>query len=174
MLVRYSEFLKEFDNFLSKLFESQKEYICCKKGCSFCCEQGDYPFSRLEAEYIMAGFVKLPVKIQLKIKENIKDIKGKKSYKCPFLIDKECCMYERRGIVCRTHGLAYLKDNIVKLPECANIGLNYGKVFDSKTKEILINNPISTSLRTDDLFKSHMAQKYNLQCGEIRRLSDWL
>ena len=174
MLVRYSEFLKELDEYLSKLFEEQKQYICCKKGCSACCEQGDYPFSRLEYDFIMIGFSKLPVKIQLKIKENIKDIKGKKSYKCPFLIDKECCMYERRGIVCRTHGLAYLKNGIVKLPECANEGLNYSSVFNSDTKEILINNPINISLRTDDLFKSNMAQKYDLQCGEIRRLSDWL
>lgn len=174
MLVRYEKFLKVLDKFLNELFETQKEFIKCKRGCSSCCKSGDYPFSRLEAEYIMAGFAKLPVEVQIQIKNNIIKIKGEKSYQCPFLINDECSLYERRGIVCRTHGLAYLYDGIVHLPECANNGLNYFDVFNLKTKEVSIQNPIKVSLRTDDLFNSTIAAKYDLQCGEIRRLVDWL
>ena len=176
MLKRYENFLKELDKQLEEYFKDQKDYICCKKGCSLCCELGDYPFSRLEMEYLMQGFITLPNDIRLIIKKNIEDIKtsGLKEYKCPFLIDNLCVLYERRGLVCRTHGLAYLYNGIIKLPHCAKENLNYSKVFDTKTGEILIDNPINTSLRIDDIFKSKLAEKYELECGEIRRMIDWL
>ena len=53
MLARYEKFLEKFDKRLSRYFEEQCEFIKCKMGCSACCEVGEYPFSRLEAEYLM-------------------------------------------------------------------------------------------------------------------------
>ena len=44
---KYQLFLKELDNKLSLYFDQHKEYICCKKGCSLCCEKGDYPISKI-------------------------------------------------------------------------------------------------------------------------------
>ena len=60
MLKRYEKFLEKFDKRLEKYFEEQCEFIKCKPGCSSCCEIGEYPFSRLELEYLMSGFVELP------------------------------------------------------------------------------------------------------------------
>ena len=82
MLDRYKQFLIEFDKVLSEYYSSQKDYICCKKGCTECCEIGDYPFSRLEAEYIMQGYTKLSVNLQKQVKQNIKYIivKMEKNY----------------------------------------------------------------------------------------------
>lgn len=173
MLKRYQEFLKEFDGFLDSAFENQKQYIKCQKGCSACCELGDYPFSRLEMEYLMAGFQTLPKDIRNKVKDNISNAKNLKEYKCPFLIENLCCLYERRGIVCRTHGLAYLHEGKMKLPKCAENGLNYSEVFDKTTGEIVIDNPIKENLRIDAVLKSPLARNYQLEPGEIRRLVDW-
>ena len=176
MLSRYEKFLVEFDKILENYFERHRQYLCCKQGCSFCCEIGDYPFSRLEAEYLMKGFIELSPEIQKVIKQNIKNLVGDKkyvNYKCPFLVNKECSLYKYRGLVCRTHGLAYLDNGIVKLPECANIGLNYSKVYDLKNQELIIKNPIEENLKINKIFQSPLAQKYDLECGEIRPLIKW-
>jgi len=181
MLNQYEKFLKEFDKKLKKYFASQSQYIKCQKGCTNCCEIGEYPFSRLEAEYIMFGLPKLPNHVQQKIRQNIKNlIETKKKnlterfvYKCPFLIDNLCSLYERRSITCRTFGLAYLCGGKIKLPECANLGLNYSEIYDSQKHEISLPDPITDSLRIDSILKSPLAEKYELECGEIRPLVEW-
>ena len=173
MLKRYEDFLKEFDKKISEYTNEQKPYLKCKKGCSDCCVGGDYPFSRLEMEYIMSGFLKLPEELKQQIRSNVSEIRDKNHYTCPFLIDNLCCLYDYRGIVCRTHGLAYLYKGVIKLPECANNGLNYSNVFNKNTHEIVIDNPIKESLRTDDILKSPLAEKYQLEAGDIRKLVDW-
>jgi len=173
MLKRYEQFLKEFDKVLEQYNKSQESHLKCQKGCSFCCKNGDYPFSRLEMEYLMNGFMNLPSEIKQKIRENINNVKGKDQYVCPFLINDLCILYERRGIVCRTHGLAYLYEGNIKLPECANIGLNYSDIFNKKTKEIIIDNPIKESLRIDSILTGKLAEKYELESGDIRKLIDW-
>lgn len=181
MLKRYEEFLNVLDVKLAEYFKSHEEFISCKKGCSGCCECGDYPFSRLEAEYIMTGYISLTPDKQKLVKQNIKEListrknfKGKRfSYKCPFLINSECVVYKYRGLVCRTYGLAYVSDNYVHLPDCANKGLNYSKYYNPQIGEIILNNPIKEDLHIDKLLKSELAQKYNLEGGEIRPLIEW-
>lgn len=182
MLNRYEKFLEKFDRELQGYFSEQKKYIKCKKGCTDCCIEGEYPFSRLEAEYLMYGFLQLPKDIKDRIRKNIADLKIAKSnfqgerflYKCPFLLDGQCALYERRGIVCRVFGLAYLRgDNTVKLPNCANLGLNYAEVFDKSGGAVYLNNPVKKDLRTDKILRSKTAEKYSLECGEIRPLIDW-
>lgn len=173
MLKRYEKFLEDFDRELAQLMQSQQLYLKCKKGCAECCQNGNYPFSRLEMEYLMSGFLTLPENIKQQIRSNISEIKDKNKYTCPFLINNLCSLYDYRGIVCRTHGLAYLYNGIIKLPECANNGKNYSDIFDKETKEIIVKNPIKTSLRTDDILKSPLAEKYQLEAGEIRKLIDW-
>jgi hypothetical protein len=184
MISRYQEFLKEFDITLEKLFQNQKEYIKCKKGCSKCCEVGDYPFSQLEFSYLTKGFLNLPTEKKKLVQENIKQItKNKKTfsgerfqYRCPFLIDKECCVYAYRGLVCRTFGLCYYDATIkaVKIPECVNFGLNYSEFFDKETQILNIQNVPQVNLRIDKIFESELAKKYNLDCGEIRSLDKWI
>lgn len=177
MLKRYEQFLEIFDKKLENYFEEQCEFIKCKEGCSTCCEIGEYPFSRLEAEYLMSGFIKLPSEIKSKIREKIKRLKSEnpKMYECPFLIDKKCSVYTYRGIVCRTHGLAWYDEDKekIQLPYCVNKGLNYSKVFDRETGEVFLANPIKARLRIDSVLRSEDAEKFELECGEIRPLKDW-
>lgn len=182
MLTRYKKFLEALDVELQGYFLQHKDYIKCKKGCTDCCTIGEYPMSRLEAEYLMYGFVKLPKEVKSKIRTFIAELKIEKNnsdserflYKCPFLIDKACALYDRRGIVCRTYGLAYLKnDGTINLPNCANLGLNYAENFDKKTGEIFLQNPIKKELTIDKYLRSELAEKFELECGEIRPLIDW-
>ena len=175
MLKRYELFLEKFDKRLEKYFEEQCEFIKCKEGCSACCEVGEYPFSRLEAEYLMSGFIKLPADIKEKIRKEIKHLKPEnpKMYKCPFLIDNMCSVYKYRGLVCRVHGLAWFDGEKIQLPYCVNKGLNYSKVFDRETGEVFLPNAVQEVLRIDSILRSPEAEKYELECGEIRPLIKW-
>ena len=181
MLKRYENFLRDLDRRLNEYFNLHKKYIYCKKGCTECCEIGEYPFSRLEAEYIMSGFIKLPPETQKIIKQNIQKLREEKlnnqkerfTYKCPFLLDKECALYQYRGIVCRTFGLAYISNGKVILPECVNTQKNYNSIYSSQKGEIVLNNPIKEDLHIDKILKNPQAETYNLECGEIRPLIDW-
>ena len=96
-------------------------------------------------------------------------------HKCPFLIDKKCSVYPYRGLVCRIHGLAWYdeNENRIRLPYCANKGLNYAKVFDRQTGEVFLQNPITERLRIDSILDSEEAKKFDLIRGEIRPLLKW-
>lgn len=159
----YIEFIKDLDSRLETYFKIQADYLCCKKGCSACCEKGDYPLSESELKYLMQGYASLDNDSKIKIQENIKEIE--RGGVCPFLINKECSIYPHRPIICRVHGIAYLaKDSIAKIPYCVNDGKNFASVYENG---ILLTEPIKENLDT-----VYLAQKYNL--GEVRNLYDWI
>ena len=107
--------MSKLDAKLESYFKNQVEYVCCKKGCSACCEKGDYPISEIELKYLMTGYARLENEKKIIVQQNIK--KNIKGGACPFLISSECSIYPYRPIICRVHGLAYLcKDNTVKVP----------------------------------------------------------
>ena len=161
--VGYSKFLKDLDNRLEDYFKFHKELIFCQKGCSICCEKGDYPLSELELKYLMQGYVALDYFTKQQVQENFKQIV--KGGACPFLIDNKCSIYPYRPIICRVHGLAYLcDDNTVKLPYCANIGKNYSKNYK---KGEFSGSPIKENLDTSTLLQ-------DFDFGEIRNLYDWI
>lgn len=176
MLKKYERFLKDFDKKLKKYFSQQSEHICCKEGCSGCCEIGDYPFTQLEMMYLMEGFKNLPTEIKIQVKNNLLAIKKNRFsthlfYKCPFLINKKCSVYKYRGLTCRTFGLAYLIDKkTVKVPECANEGLCYSKVY--KDGE-LVTEPVKEDLSLLKITNSQLAKSHKLEFGESRSLVDW-
>lgn len=162
----YEKFLKEFDEKLAAYFERDAAAIKCKKGCTFCCENADYPLSLLEMEYLMKGFLLLEKEKHDRVREKIRNT-ADKPYPCPFLIDGECSIYSYRPLTCRVHGLAYMRsDGIVKLPECARIGLNYSENFDGQTVNF---EPIIEDLNLDKIFSEHS----ELEFGEIRSMIDW-
>lgn len=184
MLDRYSKFLIEFDEVLKEISESQKKYIKCKKGCSLCCERGEYPFSQLEFSYMTRGYINLPENTKILVQQNIrnlildkKEFKGKNfEYKCPFLINGECCIYEYRGIICRTFGLCYYDDlrGYVRLPGCVHHRLNFADYYDEETDTLSkeVDVPM-INLRIDSVLNSELSEKYKLESGEIRPLIGW-
>lgn len=184
MLKNYEKFLNDFDEILDYLFISQEKYINCKIGCTGCCENGDYPFSQIEFAYLTQGYINLPEKTKILVQQNIRNlILDKKEFKgehfehvCPFLINGECCVYDYRGIVCRTFGLCYYDDQkgYVRLPECTYKELNYSEYFDKENSVLKIDDVPKINLRIDRVLNSELANKYKLNCGEIRPLMDWI
>ena len=160
---RYKDFLKELDKKLDSYFKEHKEFTFCKKGCSLCCEEGDYPLSQLELEYLMQGFLALDNERKKIVQNNFKIMQSGKA--CPFLVKNECTVYPYRPIICRAHGLAYLcREGVVKLPFCANKNKNYS----SKLKDGIVEiEPIKENLDTPKLLK-------DFEFGEIRNLYDWI
>ena len=111
----------------------------------------------------MQGLLALDAGIMREIQENFKQIK--KGGVCPFLIERKCSIYSHRPIICRVHGLAFLcKENVVKLPYCANIGKNY---CANLSKGEFVGEPIKENLDTSVILKE-------FDFGEIRNLYDWI
>lgn len=174
MLDKYENFLENFQFKIDSYFKEHSEYISCKKGCSACCEVGEYPFSWIEMNYLMQGFLQLPQDLKLKIKANIENIMQQKAqfrgerfeYTCPFLIEGSCSVYSNRGLTCRVHGLAHIKkDGSVNVPYCANEGLNYSNVYKDNVFEA---EPIKDILYIDEILKN-----FDGEMGEIRPLIEW-
>ena len=141
----YKKFLEVLNDKLDKFFEEQKPYIFCKKGCSLCCQNAEFPYSKLEASYLKLGYVRLDKETRDIVTNNIIQIKKEKIdcreekflYTCPFLINNACCVYEYRGIICRIFGLITDNDgDNVKVPFCHKFGLNYSNVMDYGTNRI--------------------------------------
>lgn len=137
-------------------FEEHKEFICCKAGCSACCEKGDYPVTEEELKILMTGYSNLNNESKIRVQENIKTMEHGGA--CPFLLDKLCSIYPYRPMICRIYGLAYLaKNNIVKVPYCVNEGKNYSQVYSNGE---FLGEPIKENL--------------DLRLGQTRNLYDWL
>ena len=90
MITRYREYLEFLDKKLAKMFEAQKTFIKCKKGCAYCCREGEYPLSELEYINMMLYYNELPDDLKTRVDDNIINLLKKareKMYECPFLVD---------------------------------------------------------------------------------------
>lgn len=190
----YKQYLNTIQKTLDGFFEEQKEYICCKKGCAHCCERGTYPYTRVETDYLLLGLFKLEKEKQQgvinrikKLKEEYKNCEDKENFmhRCPFLGDDNICtVYEFRGLICRTFGLLTTRDNKnISMPFCQELGLNYSKIYDSKTKtfdpELIKKHGYKNVPKTYDLrFKTLMSEDIfvdkKIEFGEIKALIEWL
>jgi Fe-S-cluster containining protein len=181
---RYKLFIYALTKEFEKMFESQSEYICCKVGCSHCCEKGVFPFSRLEFECLKEGYDTLSDEIKDVIKTRIKNLENTQSddnmYSCPFLIDKKCAVYNHRGIVCRTFGLLLEhEDKRLTIPFCHTQGLNYSNIYDYEKGCIVENNdggiePKAYRVSRDSMMKISLAKQLELDFGESKTVLDWL
>ena len=194
MFEKYELYLFALNQKLLKFFENQKEYICCKSGCCYCCCDGNYPYTKIEAEYLKFGLQRLSPFLQNQIQQKILKIKKEKLdwnkdiadfiYECPLLIDNKCSVYSYRGIICRTFGLAYFdKNNKTKVPNCVFKGLNYAKVYDPKTKLISTelykkegykNEPVAFNLSLKFLYDNEITDYIGIDFGEVKPMVDWL
>ncbi len=191
-LQKYELYLNVITKQLNKFFEEQSPYIFCKEGCSTCCEKGEYPFSELEIKYLMLGFSQLPTKIQMEILKNTNIIIEEKKklsenekymYQCPFLIDHRCSLYNFRGLICRSHGLAFFNQKgKLCVPHCTNDGLNYANVYDFETQTIsqekykatgIEVEPLAHNVGLGFLTDNNYTKENNIEFGEIKPMIDW-
>lgn len=188
---RYILYLEYLNKKLSKYFEDQSPYIFCKKGCAKCCQHGDYPFKKIEIDYLLYGFSKLPTDKKQIILNKIDAVKKEKlnsgdknyMYECPFLINNECSVYEYRGVICRTFGLISARKNAnSKIPFCAFEGLNYSNVLDeeqkiiSEEKFLALNTeiePLAYNVSYKYLTSEKFEEVFEIKFGELKSLIDW-
>lgn len=191
-ITNYLKFLSYFQNMLNKDFADQAPYIKCKMGCAKCCQNGNYPFSQMELEFLKQEFKTLLPEVQEKIRTRIKDLIKQKNeskdetfmHECPFLIDNVCSVYNCRGIICRTFGLIYYNESDrMQMPFCAYQGLNYSEIMDFEkniiTEEKLAEagygvEPKSYNLDYNKVTDSAMAESFGFSYGEKGPLLDIL
>lgn len=182
----YEKFLDSVSGDIDKIFEYQKEYLCCKKGCSYCCKRGDYPISEIEFNYIMIGFDKLDDLTKDIIKQNIEKIKSETdtdSYICPFLINNNCSIYNYRPIVCRTFGVLTEDANgNPAFPFCTTLGLNFSKIYDKEKQhlsaELVAKNNCMTfpkifRLNNKVVMNLPLAKQLNINFGSTGKMIDF-
>lgn len=195
MIEKYEKYLDNIGISLNKFFTRQKPYICCKEGCSLCCETGEYPFTKLEFQYAMIGYNELNEEEKDIIQKKIEQIKINKQkstekvfmHECPFLIDKKCSIYKYRGLICRNHGLLYYTTDIngkaiYSIPHCVRDGLNYSNVYDKTAGMIsskkweetgIETEPVSYNVGLEFLLNNETTQALELDFGESKALIDW-
>ena len=191
MLANYISYLKFLDEKLSAFFKSQAPFVFCKKGCALCCKNSEFPYSAIEARYLLQGALTLEKEKQELVAKNIsmllqkkKNFKGEKfKYDCPFLIDNACCLYEYRGVICRAFGLmTSYQDGKIKAPFCSDVGLNYSNVLNlkknvispAKYKKLKVKEePLGFNISYKYLTNEEFEQTFGFKFGEKRALIDW-
>lgn len=193
MLENYIIYLKFLENKLTKFFDKQKPYIRCQKGCGLCCQNAQFPYSKLEIDYLMTGAWQLDLETKKLVAQNINRILQEKKvfngkpdefkYDCPFLINNVCSVYNYRGIICRTFGLMYVgSDEKVKIPFCCFKGYNYanviqdgsGVISSEKVKALgNVEEPVAFNISYKFLTGEDFEQGFNIKFGEKKPLIDW-
>jgi len=183
MINRYNRYLELLDIRLGRMFENQAPFIKCKKGCAYCCKEGEYPLSELEYINLMLFYQKLSNDIKGRINQNIElliEQNKQKFYECPFLIDDACSVYPARPIICRSFGLISYKDEgRPKMPFCVELGLNYSNVYD-KEKELLVRcsddgtEPVAYNIDRRTLRDKEIQELFDINFGEDKALITWL
>ena len=192
MIQNYIAYLIFIDEKLSKFFERQKPYICCKKGCGKCCQNAQFPYSQIEIVYLLQGASKLDdEKINI-IMNNINAIKEKKEnfsgekflYDCPFLIDNQCSVYPYRGVICRSFGLMNISENgKVKVPFCCFDGYNYSNVMEDDGTNVsaekfqklgIKEEPLAFHTDYQFLTDSDFEKMFHFKFGDKKPMIEWL
>ncbi|MBR1680464.1 YkgJ family cysteine cluster protein [bacterium] len=192
-IIGYQTYLKLIhERMLDKYFKEQAPYLCCKDGCAHCCKKGQYPVSEIEFRYILLKFASLEKEKQTQILYNIQSVIKEKLnsglsqeqffYRCPFLINDSCSVYENRAIICRTHGLMFFIDDKNKIPSCVDLGLNYSMVYDEEKKIIseelckksgIETPPQAYNLSLKTLTNSEITKKLGFEFRNIKPLIEW-
>lgn len=183
MIDRYNKYLEIIDTKLNHMFAKQAPFIKCKKGCSYCCKDGEYPMSELEYINLMFCYNTLPNDIKGKINQNIDKLieqNKQKFYECPFLIDNACSVYKARPLICRTFGLiSYHESGKNKMPFCIDLGLNYADVRDEETGMLTKcaqdgTAPTAYNIDRRTLRDREMEKLFDIIFGEDKSMIEWL
>ncbi len=194
MLYNYVTYLEYITAKINGFFLDQKEYICCHKGCSKCCEKGTYPYTEIEYKLIREGYNMLNDETQHIVNENIKKtLEDKKNsnpnekfiYVCPFLVNNSCTVYNYRGLICRIFGLMSFKPNTnetTKIPFCAYEGLNYSNILDTVNNNLppekfealgLKTEPKAFNIDYKNLIDEKFGESFGFEFGKVKSLIDW-
>lgn len=183
MINRYRRYLELLDIRLNDMFEKQAPFIKCKKGCVYCCKDGEYPLSELEYVNLMLYYNTLSNDLKGIINNNIEKLlktNKQKFYECPFLVDNSCSVYPARPLLCRTFGLISFKnDGRNKMPFCIELGLNYANAYDKESGLLTKcaedgTEPSAYNIDRRTLRNKEMEDLFDIFFGEDKSLIEWL
>ena len=184
-LQNYAAYLFVITQKIEKFFENQKPYIFCHKGCAKCCKNAEFPYKKIEFDLLMEGFKTLPQDKQNIIRENVRKIKEQnlKKYICPFLIDDECSVYDFRGVICRSFGLMFYRENETPgIPFCIFEGLNYSNVLNKETGMVTTElykklgveqEPVAFNVSHSFLTNEDFAKGFGFTFGKTKSMIEW-
>ncbi|HPD61160.1 MAG TPA: YkgJ family cysteine cluster protein [Thermodesulfobacteriota bacterium] len=99
----YQKLLNKVDEFSALIIKKYRKHINCGYGCSGCCQQ-NLNLLPLEYSFLWEGFALLPETMKKSVRNRAAQRFG--DYTACLLLDQGACLlYERRPIICRTHGL---------------------------------------------------------------------
>jgi uncharacterized protein len=147
LLKNYTALVQQVDAHIKRVETTCSDKIACKKGCDSCCRFLNlFP---VEAFALASAFGRMDTSSQDHVRAGLK----KTTTACPLLIDHQCCLYEARPIICRTHGypLYFKEKGEVLVDFCPE---NF-KEMTSFPKEILLDleqlNMLLTAINTQFL-----------------------
>lgn len=183
MIKRYRKYLEVVDAGINNILNEQAPFIKCKKGCAYCCKEGEYPLSELEYINLMLFYTTLSSDKKGIIDEQIENLlkqNRQKFYACPFLIDNICSVYDARPLICRTFGfISYKNNGTPKMPFCVDLGLNYANISDDE-KNMLVkyaddgSKPLAYNIDRRTLRSKENEEIFNIYFGEDKAMIDWL
>jgi len=103
ILHNYQRLLNKVDEFNSRIIQRYRKNISCGYGCSDCCQQ-NLNLLPLEYSFLQKGFALLPEPMKKIVRKRAAQGLGDHT-PCLLLYHGACVLYERRPIICRTHGL---------------------------------------------------------------------
>ncbi|GAB4009847.1 MAG: hypothetical protein Fur0010_01300 [Bdellovibrio sp.] len=119
------------DAFFDKIQKKYSDQIHCKKGCDLCCYT-DISVSKVEVLRIETWFNQLDQaqREKLLVLWNQKQPHGKtygggEAQPCAFLYHGECSIYSARPTICRSHGIALLRNTDESIKEIDACELNF-------------------------------------------------
>lgn len=190
-LTKYFLYLNLISEKIANFFENQKEYIFCHKGCAKCCKNAQFPYKKIEFEFLLEGLKTLDKSIQEEIIQKAKTVIEAKNeakdekfvYDCPFLINDVCSVYNFRGVICRSFGLMFFrKEQPPGIPFCIFEGLNYSNVLDKETglmtpklykERNLKEEPMAFNVSHSFLTDEDFATSFGFKFGETKFMIEW-
>jgi uncharacterized protein len=130
IFLNYQKLLLKVNEFSSLIIPRYRKHISCDYGCSDCCQQ-NLNLLPLEYSFLQKGFSLLPEPIKKIVRNRAARGLGDHTA-CLLLGHGACVLYERRPIICRTHGLPlFIRDADKEKRDCCP------KNFTSYSLELL-------------------------------------
>jgi Fe-S-cluster containining protein len=114
----YQKLLLKVNEFSALIIPRYREHISCFYGCNDCCRQ-NLNLLPIEFFFLQKGFFFLPEPVREIVHNRIAQGLGDYASPCLLLDNGACLLYERRPIICRTHGLPlFISDGDQERRDC--------------------------------------------------------
>ena len=161
----YARLIKDIEEEIVRLQDFYGNSLHCRPGCDDCCMA--ISVLPVEAVLLRLAYDNLNEGAKLSVRRQA----GKKNDKCPFLIQKKCCIYKSRPLICRTHGLpiAYVNAEIETIEVSACL-VNFPADMRLEKEGLLFMDPFNERLAEINLKVVQEKEKRRERRYDIRQI----